>query len=64
MKNTPEIRQLISEIATALSLPETLLACAQGAISVPICTLEAPAAWYCFPPALTPIWSDGSGPTA
>ncbi|WP_256351831.1 hypothetical protein [Pseudomonas yamanorum] len=44
MKNTPEIRQLISEIATALSLPETLLACAQEAISVPICTLEAPAA--------------------
>ncbi|MHA6572579.1 hypothetical protein [Pseudomonas yamanorum] len=46
-----------------MSLPDTLLACAQGAIRVPICTLEAPAGWYGHPPALTPIWSDGSGPT-
>lgn len=46
-----------------LNLPDTLQACAQGTISVPVCTLQAPALWYVYPPALTPIWSDGSGPT-
>lgn len=46
-----------------MSLPAALAACADGSIPVPICTLEAPAYWYVYPPALSPVWSDGSGPT-
>ena len=47
----------------ALGLPDALVACADGSIGTPICTLKAPAEWYVFPPALLPIWSDGSWPT-
>jgi hypothetical protein len=47
----------------ALGLPHALVACADGSIDPPICTLQAPAEWYGFPPALIPIWSDGSRPT-
>ena len=47
----------------ALNLSDVVVACATGVIRSPICTLEAPAQWYGFPPALIPIWSDGSRPT-
>ncbi|QXI54286.1 hypothetical protein [Pseudomonas alvandae] len=47
----------------ALSLSDAVVACAAGRIKSPICTLEAPAQWFGFPPALVPIWSDGSRPT-
>ncbi|KAB0514796.1 MULTISPECIES: hypothetical protein [Pseudomonas] len=47
----------------ALGLPAVLDACADGSIRPPICTLDAPAQWYGFPPALIPLWSDGSRPT-
>ncbi|WP_146118150.1 hypothetical protein [Pseudomonas poae] len=46
----------------ALALPDTLLACADGRISPPIFTLDTPAQWYGFPPALIPLWSSGSRP--
>jgi hypothetical protein len=45
-----------------LGLPDALVACADESIGTPICTLQAPAEWYGFPPALIPIWSDGSWP--
>ena len=47
----------------ALNLPDAVVACAGGKIRPPVCTLEAPAQWFGFPPALIPIWSDGSRPT-
>jgi len=46
----------------ALNLPSTVSRCASGAIKPPTANLVAPADWYGFPPALMPIWSDGSGP--
>ncbi len=46
-----------------LGLPHALIECAEGKIPAPIVTLEAPPGWYGHPPALIPIWSDGSGPT-
>jgi hypothetical protein len=46
----------------ALALPDTLLACAEGRISPPIFTLDTPAQWYGFPPALIALWSSGSRP--
>ncbi|BCU78003.1 hypothetical protein [Luteolibacter sp. LG18] len=39
-----------------------LAACAAGLAGVPLPAYRAPAEWYGFPPALIPIWSDGSGP--
>lgn len=45
------------------SLAATLAACADGSIPVPLCTLQAPAYWYVYPPVLTPVWSDGGGPS-
>ena len=47
----------------ALGLPAVLVDCADASIRPPICTLDAPAQWYGFPPALIPLWSDGSRPT-
>ena len=47
----------------ALGLPAVLADCADASIAPPICTLDAPAQWYGFPPALVPLWSDGSRPT-
>ena len=46
----------------ALALPDTLLACADGRISPPLVTLDTPAQWYGFPPALIALWSSGSRP--
>ena len=47
----------------ALGLPNTLVRCATGEISPPLASLEAPALWFGFPPALVPVWSYGSRPT-
>jgi hypothetical protein len=33
-----------------------------GRISLPLVSMVSPAEWYIFPPALCPIWSDGSLP--
>lgn len=54
-------------MTTYLDVIETLgtsrlLACAVGEAGVPLVNYRAPAEWYGFPPALIPIWSDGSGP--
>ncbi|MFP5391422.1 MAG: hypothetical protein ACLGI6_07745 [Gammaproteobacteria bacterium] len=46
-----------------LGLPNAIARCAAGEIQSPLITFEAPAQWYGHPPALIPIWSDGSGPT-
>jgi len=50
-------------VLKALNLPDAVVECAAGKVRSPICTLEAPAQWFGFPPALIPIWSDGSRPT-
>jgi hypothetical protein len=57
-RNTP-----YRDILTLLNLPSSIIKCAAGEIRPPLATLDAPAAWYGFPPALIPVWSDGSGPT-
>jgi hypothetical protein len=46
----------------ALRLPDSLIACAVGRIRIPIAGMDSPPNWYGFPPALMPVWSDGSGP--
>lgn len=51
------------KILATLELPRSIRRCASGDIRPPIIGWEAPAAWYGFPPALIPIWSDGSRPT-
>src|SRR4051794_2545699 len=40
-----------------------LRVCASGEAGVPLPNYNAPAEWHGFPPALVPIWSDGSGPS-
>lgn len=45
-----------------LGLSRRLQGCASGEIKSPIIGLKSPAEWYVFPPALIPIWSDGSSP--
>ena len=45
-----------------LKIRPAIVDCALGHIDPPIITMEAPAGWYGFPPALVPIWSEGSGP--
>src|SRR6267378_658670 len=46
-----------------LNFPSQLSDCASGAIKLPSPTFQSQADWYGFPPALLPIWSEGSGPT-
>jgi hypothetical protein len=55
--------KLLENALGALGLPEALVACALGRTSPAVFNLEAPARWYVFPPALIPLWSDGSWPT-
>ena len=52
-----------SELLRALGLPTPLISCAEGEIRPPGLFLDAPAEWYVFPPALIPLWSDGSSPS-
>jgi hypothetical protein len=52
-----------SDLLRTLGLPTPLISCAEGLIRPPGLFLEAPAEWYVFPPALIPIWSDGSSPS-
>lgn len=46
----------------ALGFSKQLQGCASGEIKSPMIGLQSPAEWYLFPPALIPIWSDGSSP--
>lgn len=46
-----------------IGAPKAILDCYQGRISSPINYLVAPPQWYVFPPALIPIWSEGSLPS-
>ncbi len=46
-----------------LDLSRPLIDCALGRVDSPVMGLESPAGWYAFPPALIPLWSDGSRPT-
>jgi hypothetical protein len=46
----------------ALGVPQAAAACARGDIQSPVITWDAPAGWYGHPPALLPVWSDGSRP--
>lgn len=46
----------------ALGFSRALTDCALGRIPNPTNIWRAPAGWYGFPPALIPVWSNGSGP--
>ncbi len=50
------------EVYDLLGLPAAVRRCARGEIPSPLATLEAPPDWTCFPPALIPVWLEGSGP--
>lgn len=52
-----------AKVFESLYFPATVSQCAAGTIKPPLATFKAPAEWYGFPPALIPIWSDGSRPT-
>lgn len=52
----------IQRVFGILNLPSVLEKCSSGMIESPLATFSASACWYGFPPALIPIWSDGSGP--
>lgn len=52
-----------ASVYESLGLPSELIDCAMGRIPSPVVGLESPAQWYGYPPALIPIWSDGSRPT-
>jgi len=52
-----------AKIFESLYFPSAISQCAAGTIKPPLATFKAPAEWYGFPPALIPIWSDGSRPT-
>lgn len=51
------------EVSEMLDLPRSISRCIEGQIQAPVVDLEAPASWYGFPPALIPIWSEGSSPS-
>lgn len=52
-----------SKIAGLLGLPSMFSSCINGELLSPLSGFMAPANWYGFPPALIPIWSEGSRPT-
>lgn len=54
--------RLYKNVLESLNLCREMVACAMGDICSPIVGLESPSSWYGFPPALVPIWSDGSSP--
>ena len=45
-----------------LQIPDAIIDCATGKIPSPLASMIAPAEWYCFPPALCPVWCDPSLP--
>src|SRR6516165_4324004 len=49
-------------LARSLGIPEIAISIARGDIEIPVATYRAPAGDYGFPPALIPLWSDGSMP--
>ena len=50
------------KVLSSLGVDEKIKKIASGEISVPMFGSEAPAYWYGFPPALIPLWSNGSRP--
>ena len=52
-----------AKVFDSLNFPPSIKRCAEGKIAPPLATFKAPADWYGFPPALIPIWSEGSRPT-
>jgi hypothetical protein len=46
-----------------LGASKTMCLCHDGIIKLPIAYFESPFDWFGFPPALIPIWSDGSSPS-
>ncbi len=57
-----QINHHLAAVLDALQVGRTLAACAEGRVCLPVITLESPAHWYGFPPALVALCSDGSGP--
>lgn len=49
-------------LLSTLEFPNSVCKCASGEITNPILDFSAPFEWYGFPPALIPVWSEGSGP--
>lgn len=45
-----------------LEIPAYLTDYAMGRITLPIASVTSPPEWYVFPPALCPVWSNGSHP--
>jgi hypothetical protein len=56
------ITDLYADVARALSLPAMAQSIADGKADVLLPGTVAPAELYGFPPALIPLWSEGSGP--
>jgi hypothetical protein len=52
-------RKLLARLGASTALCN----CQDGVIKAPMATLDAPFGWYGYPPALIPIWSDGSSPS-
>lgn len=50
------------KVFEVLGLPKPVIECAAGAISCPMEGWAAPPFWYGYPPALLPVWSQGSRP--
>jgi hypothetical protein len=51
-----------AELFRGLGLPDSLIDCTMGRITLPIASMVSPAEWFGFPPALCPVWSDASLP--
>ena len=49
-----------ANLLKSLNFSNAMIHCAEGLITPPLATFQAPVEWYGFPPALIPIWSDGS----
>jgi hypothetical protein len=52
-----------AKLLKSLNFKNEVIQCAEGIIVPPLATFQAPVEWYGFPPALIPIWSDGSRST-
>jgi hypothetical protein len=50
------------KLLECLGVNPAIRLCQDGSIAVPLANLRSPFDWYGFPPALIPIWSDGSSP--
>lgn len=52
-----------AELFEMVGLLRSVNDCAQGVIPPPLPSFSRGMEWYGFPPALLPVWVDGSGPT-